>query len=125
MDEIVSFWKANITKISESVAQALASPANQSFLFPDFEIAIQVENMFLTKQEETTPSSLVLIEYANAKEDLEPNLVKLIKSQSAPSKSNIPVALEGGDSDPDDQAEADTHSTLNNNYDHYSTTNTL
>jgi len=108
VDEIVSLWKADLAKISESAAQALASPADQSFLFPDFDIAVQVENMFLTKREETKSSGLPSTEYATAKGDLELNLIELIKSQSAPSEPNIPVAPEGGESDPDEQAEAES-----------------
>ena len=81
-------------------------------------MSVQVENIFLRKREETKYNGLLSTEYATEKGDLELNLIELIKSQSAPSETNIPVASEGGDSDPDEQAEANTHSTLHNNYDH-------
>jgi len=91
VDEIVSLWKADLAKISESAAQALATPADQDTLFPDFEIALQVEKMFLAKREETKSSGISSKEYLTAKGDLELNLIDLIKSQAQPSQPVSPA----------------------------------
>ena len=115
VDEIIFIWKANLANISQSTAQTLASLTDKSFLFLDFDTAVQVGNMLSTKWEETKIYGLSSTECATAKRILELNLIKLVKPQSAPSEPNIPIAPEGGDSDSDEQAEADTHSTLNNN----------
>jgi len=93
VDEIVSLWKADLAKISESASQALATPTDQKNLFPDFDIAVQVEKMFLAKREETKSSAIPSSEYLSAKGDLELNLIDLIKSQSnapAPDDSEDP-----------------------------------
>jgi len=90
VDEIVSLWKADLAKISESASQALATPNDQKSLFPDFDIAVQVEKMFLAKREETKSSAILSTEYLTAKGDLELNLIDLIKSQSvAPAPEDV------------------------------------
>jgi len=94
VDEIVSLWKADLAKISESASQALATPSDQNSLFPDFDIAVQVENMFLAKREETKSSAIFSTEYPTAKGDLELNLIDLIKSQSvAPATEDVKTVV--------------------------------
>jgi len=82
VDEIVSLWKADLAKISESAAEALVKPLDKKEAFPDFDIALQVEKMFLTQRDATKASGIPSSEYLTAKEDLELNLIDLIKSQS-------------------------------------------
>ena len=82
VDEIVSLWKADLAKISESAAEALVKPSDKKEAFPDFDIALQVEKMFLTQRDATKASGIPSTEYLTAKEDLELNLIDLIKSQS-------------------------------------------
>ena len=53
MDEIVALWKTYLASVSETAAQALATPAQNPELFPDLDIGIQVEQMFLAQQDAT------------------------------------------------------------------------
>merc|ERR1719354_609516 len=89
VDEIVSLWKADLAKISESAAEALVKPSDQKEVFPDFDIALQVEKMFLTQRDATKASGIPSSEYLTAKEDLELNLIDLIKSQSQSSQADV------------------------------------
>jgi len=91
VDEIVSLWKADLAKISESAAEALVKPFDKKEAFPDFDIALQVEKMFLTQRDATKASGIPSSEYLTAKEDLELNLIDLIKSQSQTDGSNVQV----------------------------------
>jgi len=57
--------------------------------FPDFDIAVQVEKMFLDQREASKASGIPSSDYPSAKDDLELNLIDLIKAQS---QSSEPVA---------------------------------
>jgi len=89
VDEIVSLWKADLGKISESAAEALAKPTDHNNLFPDFDIAVQVEKMFLEQREASKASGIPSSDYPSAKDDLELNLIDLIKAQSQSSEPII------------------------------------
>lgn len=89
VDEIVSLWKADLANISESAAEALANPTDQKNLFPDFDIAVQVEKMFLAQREASKASGIPSSDFPSAKGDLELNLIDLIKSRS---QSERPIA---------------------------------
>ena len=82
IDEIVALWKTDLAKISETAAEALASPSSNPELFPDMEIGLQVEQMFLAQRDSVKGVGLMAGEYATAKGDLDLNLIELIKSRS-------------------------------------------
>jgi len=84
VDEIVSLWKADLAEVSESAAEALISPAGGKDSFPDFDIALQVENMFLQQRDNSKLSGIPSTDYLTAKEDLSLNLIELVKSRSQP-----------------------------------------
>jgi len=82
VDEIVSLWKADLSKISESAANALAAPSNHKNLFPDIDIALQVEQMFIAQRDASKESGIPSKDYPTAKDDLELNLIDLIKART-------------------------------------------
>eukprot|EP00578_Thalassiosira_sp_NH16_P025699 CAMPEP_0181083606 /NCGR_PEP_ID=MMETSP1071-20121207/4248_1 /TAXON_ID=35127 /ORGANISM="Thalassiosira sp., Strain NH16" /LENGTH=969 /DNA_ID=CAMNT_0023165277 /DNA_START=39 /DNA_END=2948 /DNA_ORIENTATION=- len=82
VDEIVSLWKGDLSKVSETAANALADPTSHPELFPDFNVALQVEQMFLSNREATKATGIAAYDYPTAKGDLELDLIALIKSQS-------------------------------------------
>jgi len=86
VNEMVSLWKTDLAKISETAAKALASPSNHASLFPDFDIAVQVETMFIGQRESAKLSGFPSAEYITAKDDLDLDLISLIKSRG---NSNI------------------------------------
>mmetsp|Transcript_6880 Transcript_6880/g.12347 ORF Transcript_6880/g.12347 Transcript_6880/m.12347 type:complete len:981 (-) Transcript_6880:96-3038(-) len=83
IDEIVRLWKADLAQTSEGAADALGNPAEQPEMFPDQEIALQVENMFLAQRAMTQATGIPASDYPTAKDDLDLNLIDLIKSRSA------------------------------------------
>jgi coatomer subunit beta' len=88
-DRILELWKADLKQTNEKAAESLADPAKYPNLFPDFEIALQVEQMFFNARENFVPSHL----YSSAKNDLDLNLIELVKNQMAQQQSvETPVA---------------------------------
>ncbi len=81
IDEIVALWKKDLAKVSETAAQSLASPASNPELFPDMEIGLQVEQMFLAQRESVKGVGMQSSEYLTAKGDLDLNLIQLIKAR--------------------------------------------
>lgn len=81
IDEIVALWKKDLAKVSETAAQALASPATNPELFPDMQIGLQVEHMFLAQRESVKGVGMMANEYPTAKGDLDLNLIQLIKAR--------------------------------------------
>eukprot|EP00624_Nannochloropsis_granulata_P000841 evm.model.NODE_13642_length_12762_cov_21.701221.2 len=53
MSRVVALWKKNLSKISPPAAEALADPSTHPALFPDLDVALQVEQLFL--QNRSTP----------------------------------------------------------------------
>lgn len=82
--EIVSLWKADLAKVSETASKALADPDTNPELFPDRDVALQVEQMFLAQRESTKEKGIPAGDYLTAKDDLDLNLIELIKSRSQP-----------------------------------------
>jgi coatomer subunit beta' len=80
VDEIVALWKENLSSISESAANALAAPKDNPELFPDMDIALQVEQMFIAQRDATKGTGIPASDYLTAKDDLELNLIDLIKA---------------------------------------------
>ena len=81
VEEIVSLWKADLSKVSETAANALADPKSSPDLFPDLDVALQVEQMFLAQREATKAAGISASDYLTAKDDLELDLIALVKSQ--------------------------------------------
>eukprot|EP00568_Trieres_chinensis_P001393 CAMPEP_0183292234 /NCGR_PEP_ID=MMETSP0160_2-20130417/1360_1 /TAXON_ID=2839 ORGANISM="Odontella Sinensis, Strain Grunow 1884" /NCGR_SAMPLE_ID=MMETSP0160_2 /ASSEMBLY_ACC=CAM_ASM_000250 /LENGTH=952 /DNA_ID=CAMNT_0025453155 /DNA_START=70 /DNA_END=2928 /DNA_ORIENTATION=+ len=95
VNEIVSLWKEDLSKVSESAAKALAAPEQNADMFPDQDIALQVESMFLAQREATRGSGIPASDYPTAKDDLDLNLIELIKSRSQPQPSPAPAPASG------------------------------
>ena len=100
IDEVVSLWKKDLASVSESAASALASPSQNPDLFPDMDIAKQVEQMFLSQREKTKATGIPASEYPTAHGDLSLNLIELIKAQSNP-QASAPAATAGESKVPD------------------------
>jgi len=79
MSRVVTLWKENLSKISPPAAEALADPSAHPSLFPDLDVALQVEQLFL--QNRSTP--LAAGAYPTAKGDVELDLISLIKNGGA------------------------------------------
>jgi len=81
MDEIVAMWKTDLATVSETAAEALATPSQNPELFPDLDIGMQVEQMFLAQRDATKAVGMPALEFPTAKDDLDLNLIQLIKSR--------------------------------------------
>jgi hypothetical protein len=77
-------WKEDYASISETAAKALASPSENPDLFADHDIALQVEQMFMAQRAATAGSGIPASDYKTAKDDLELNLIDLLKQRAAP-----------------------------------------
>jgi coatomer subunit beta' len=107
IDEVVSLWKKDLSTVSESAANALACPSENPELFPDMEIGLQVERMFLAQRDATKATGIPASDYLTAKEDLDLNLINLIKGKMDPSPPGAVEESKSADPDPgedDDQA---------------------
>jgi len=80
--EIVSLWKADLAKVSETAAAALAEPVANPSLFPDSDIALQVEKMFLAQRDSTKATGISASDYLAAKDDIDLDLIELIKEKT-------------------------------------------
>merc|ERR1711862_440939 len=97
VDETVTLWKNDLSKVSESAANALASPKENPKLFADYDIALQVENMFLQQRDATKGTGIPAKDYLEARGDLDLNLIQLIKERtglSAPQPDPAEAAAE-------------------------------
>jgi len=81
VNEIVSLWKNDLTKVSETAANALADPASHPELFPDHDVALQVEQMFLGQRMATKATGISAYDYQTAVGDLDLDLIALVKAQ--------------------------------------------
>ena len=142
IDEVVELWKKDLSTVSESAANALACPSKNPDRFPDMEIALQVErlvasrrlhmiaaklgrtthtnpycslplySMFLQQRSASSGSGISALDYATAKDDLELNLIELIKAQQGGGIPSAPAAVavvadETKSSDPADEMDED------------------
>merc|ERR1712066_443262 len=65
---------------------------DNSDLFPDFSVALKAEEMFMTERDMTKEHGIPSSDYQSAKNDLNLNLIDIIKSQTCSSplkKSNL------------------------------------
>lgn len=107
VEEIVSLWKADLSKVSETAANALADPASHPELFPDRDVALKVEKMFLAQREATRVNGIPSTDYPTAKDDLDLDLIALVKSQGAKAVAPPPLpSAAPSSSDPDADHEA-------------------
>jgi coatomer subunit beta' len=83
IEEFVALWKQDLAKVSETAAQSLASPSANPEFFPDLDIGLQVEQMFLAQRDSVKTVGMPAIEYPTAKDDLDLNLIQLIKSRQS------------------------------------------
>jgi len=81
IDEIVALWKQDLSSISQTAAEGLATPSSNPDQFPDLGIGLQVEQMFLAQRDATKGIGMPGVEYLAAKDDLELNLIDLIKAR--------------------------------------------
>ncbi len=84
VDEIVALWKDDLSKVSESAANALVSPSADKSAFPDYDVALTIEKMFISQRAETQKNGVPSMNYPTAKDDLELNLIELIKARAPP-----------------------------------------
>lgn len=105
IDEVVTLWKEDLASVSETASKALAVPKDNSDLFPDMQIALQVEQMFLAQREKTKATGIPAKDYLTAKGDLDLDLIQLIKAQMAPPAPE-PAAPSAPEESKEDEAAA-------------------
>ena len=94
IDEVVALWKSDLSTVSESAANSLASPSQNPTMFPDMDVALQVEQMFISQRAATKLNGIPASDYLTAKDDLELNLIKLVKGEVDPPAQEEPVVDE-------------------------------
>ena len=78
VQEVLELWRDDLGKVSETAAKALADPDSYPNLFPDLDVAKQVEKVFLANRDTVVPAS----QYPEAKKDLDLDLIALFKEQA-------------------------------------------
>jgi coatomer subunit beta' len=81
VDDIVTLWKEDLASTSESAANALASPKQNPEKFADMAIALEVEKIFISQRDATKLNPVAAHDYMTAKDDLDLNLINLIKQR--------------------------------------------
>lgn len=84
IDEVVSLWKEDLSSVSETAAKSLAMPSENPKLFPNMDVALKVEEMFLGQREASKAMGIPAADYMTAKDDLELDLIKIVKAQLNP-----------------------------------------
>lgn len=79
ISSVLEIWKADLKTVNEKAAEALADPSKYPNLFPDLDIAVKVEQIFLAARDNYVSAS----SYPNAKRDLDLNLIEMVKAQLA------------------------------------------
>lgn len=92
IEEVVALWKKDLASVSETAAKALASPSENKEMFPDLDIALQVEQMFLSQRTQTKGTGIPASDYPTAKDDLNLDLIALIKQQNQPQPTPEEIA---------------------------------
>lgn len=75
----MTLWREDLRKVSERAAASLADPTEYPNLFPDLNWALKVEEVFKRNRGKVVPAT----EYPTAKDDLDLDLVALIKEKHA------------------------------------------
>jgi len=84
----VALWRKDLEQVSERAAAALADPAEYPNLFPDLDCALKVEEIFKQNRGKIVSASA----YQSAKDDLDLDLISLMKSQHAPTTGDAEFA---------------------------------
>lgn len=80
-------WKTDLKSVNEKAADALADPEKYPNLFPDLDWAVKVEEIYKSARF----NHVAAASYPTAKNDLELDLIEMVKSQ-ATTTSSAPVA---------------------------------
>jgi len=91
--DTVDIWRGDLSKTSETAAKALADPSTNPDLFPDYDIALQVEQMFLAQRDAVASTGIPASDYLTAKDDLDLELIELIKTQMTAAPPMEPEAV--------------------------------
>mmetsp|Transcript_30894 Transcript_30894/g.95593 ORF Transcript_30894/g.95593 Transcript_30894/m.95593 type:complete len:598 (+) Transcript_30894:1151-2944(+) len=84
----VALWRKDLKQVSERAAAALADPSEYPNLFPDLDCALKVEEIFKQNRGKLVSASA----YQSAKDDLDLDLISLMKSQHATAASDAGFA---------------------------------
>lgn len=79
ISQAVKLWREDLKQVSERAAAALADPLEYPNLFPDLDWALKVEHVFKENRGKLVPAS----SYQSAKDDLDLDLISLMKEQLA------------------------------------------
>merc|ERR1711871_294990 len=90
ISSILDLWKKDLSKVNEKAAEALADPEKYANLFPDLEIALQIEKMFVANRDQFVPAS----KYLEAKKELDLNLIDLVKAQQNAGTDNTSASAD-------------------------------
>jgi coatomer subunit beta' len=85
---VLELWKKDLRSVNERAAEALADPAKYPNLFPDLDWALQVEAIFKAGRGTVVPAR----SYLTAKEELDLNLIDLVKNANAGNTDNAEEA---------------------------------
>jgi len=77
ISSVLELWKNDLKKVNEKAAEALADPVKYPNLFPDLEWALKVETIYRSRKDVFVPADT----YPTAKDDLQLDLIALLKSQ--------------------------------------------
>mmetsp|Transcript_25010 Transcript_25010/g.29555 ORF Transcript_25010/g.29555 Transcript_25010/m.29555 type:complete len:1010 (+) Transcript_25010:61-3090(+) len=83
MSKLVTVWKEDLATVSTRAAQALADPNDFPNLFPDLDVAIQVEEYFTANRGALPPAG----SYPQASQELNLDLISLFKEKSKAMKA--------------------------------------
>lgn len=79
ISQAIKLWREDLKQVSERAAAALADPLEYPNLFPDLDWALKVEHVFKENRGKLVPAS----SYQSAKDDLDLDLISLMKEQLA------------------------------------------
>jgi coatomer subunit beta' len=94
LPEVIALWKSDLSTVSEAASKSLAGPSSNPEMFPDYDVALQVEQMFLMQREASKSTGIPAVDYLTAKKDLDLDLIALIKERQggdAPPPAPAPV----------------------------------
>ena len=92
MKDVLDAWKEDLKGVNEKAAEALADPSRYPNLFPDLDLALEVEQMFFAARDKHVPAS----KYTESINGLDLDLIQLLKEQKLPLREEIQIA-EGSD----------------------------